>query len=187
LPRAERQAQVLDAAAAAFAHTGFGDTSMDDVATAAGVTRLIVYRNFPSKEELYRAVLERVANRLGEEFELIGPPPGRAPVVVNALLRVAREQPDGFRLLWVHAAHEPAFASYAAEFRELAVDYARQMLVTDITDPMLLAWASNTIVGHVYDAVLTWLQLGDPADDESFVAFVSAGLRALVTAWAAVP
>lgn len=177
---------MLDAAAAAFAHTGFGDTSMDDVAAAAGVTRLIVYRNFPSKEELYRAVLERVANRLGEEFELIGPPPGRAPVVVNALLRVAREQPDGFRLLWVHAAHEPAFASYAAEFRELAVDYARQMLTGDVPEP-LMEWASNTIVAHAYDAVLTWLQLGDPADDEAFVDFVSAGLRALVTAWASVP
>ena len=47
---------------------GLAATSMDDVAAEAGVTRLIVYRNFESKEGLYRAVLERVATRLRDEF-----------------------------------------------------------------------------------------------------------------------
>ena len=40
---------------------------MDDVAAAAGITRLIVYRHFPSKEALYVAVLEGVRDRLAEE------------------------------------------------------------------------------------------------------------------------
>jgi AcrR family transcriptional regulator len=178
---------VLDAAATAFAHAGFADTSMDDVATTAGVTRLIVYRNFPSKAELYRAVLERVAGRLRDEFDVVTGMPDQGRAVARALLRVAREQPDGFRLLWVHAAHEPNFASYAAEWRELAVDYARTLLAPAITDPRRLAWAATTVVSHVYDAVLTWLALGEPADDEDFVELVAAGLRALIPAWAAVP
>ena len=66
--RDERQAPILRAAAAAFARTGFAGTSMDDVAAEAGITRLIVYRHFDSKEDLYRAVLERVTDRLREEF-----------------------------------------------------------------------------------------------------------------------
>jgi len=49
LSRADRQAQLLRAAATAFARAGFAATSMDDVAAEAGVTKLIVYRNFDSK------------------------------------------------------------------------------------------------------------------------------------------
>src|SRR6476659_5303508 len=71
LPRAERRAQILRAAAATFVRAGFDGTSMDDVARSAGVTRLIVYRIFTSKEELYRAVLEQVTTRLGEEFDTL--------------------------------------------------------------------------------------------------------------------
>src|SRR4051812_50069115 len=69
LRRDERQAQLLSAAATAFAHAGFAGTSMEDVAATAGVTKLIVYRHFDSKDELYRAVLTQVATRLREEFE----------------------------------------------------------------------------------------------------------------------
>ena len=69
MQRDERQAQILRAAAAAFARTGFAATSMDDVAAEAGITRLIVYRHFDSKEDLYRAVLTKVTDRLGEEWE----------------------------------------------------------------------------------------------------------------------
>ena len=187
MPRAQRRAQVLDAAAAAFAGAGFAGTSMDDVAAAAGVTRLIVYRNFPSKEELYRAVLERVATRLSQEFGALPGPPERGRATARALLRVAREQPDGFRLLWVHAAHEPAFASYAADWRALAVDYAATLLAPALHDRRRLAWAAQVVVDHVYDAVLAWLELGDASDDEACVELVAAGLRAIIPAWADIP
>ena len=46
-----------------FDDQGFDAVSMDDVAAAAGVTKLIVYRHFESKEALYRSVLERVFER----------------------------------------------------------------------------------------------------------------------------
>jgi AcrR family transcriptional regulator len=41
---------------------------MDDVAAEAGVTKLIVYRHFDSKEELYRSVLDGVNARIADEF-----------------------------------------------------------------------------------------------------------------------
>ena len=48
---------------------------MEDVAATCGVTRLILYRHFETKEELYRAVLQEVFDRLGEELQA---EPGRA-------------------------------------------------------------------------------------------------------------
>ena len=67
-PRAERQAAILQGAAAAFARSGYAATSMEEIAAASGITKLIVYRHFDSKEALYRAVLQRVFDRLAEEF-----------------------------------------------------------------------------------------------------------------------
>jgi AcrR family transcriptional regulator len=183
LPRAERQAQVLRAAATAFARAGFAGTSMDDVAAAAGVTKLIVYRHFDSKEELYRAVLEQVSTRLAEEFAEGWRDGPRSGVSAQAHLRVARENPDGFRLLWRHAAREPAFADYAAEFRDLAVEAARGLLAPVIPDRSLHRWAAETSVGMLVEAVLNWLDVGDPARDDEFVELATASLRASVDSW----
>jgi AcrR family transcriptional regulator len=58
LDRAARREAIVRGAAAAFAEKGYAGTSMEDVAAAAGITKLIVYRHFSSKEELYDAVLE---------------------------------------------------------------------------------------------------------------------------------
>ncbi len=183
LPRAERQAQVLRAAATAFARAGFAGTSMDDVAAAAGVTKLIVYRHFDSKQDLYRAVLEQVSTRLAEEFAEGWRDGPRSGVSATAYLTVARENPDGFRLLWRHAAREPAFADHAERFRELAVEAARQVLAPALPDPALHRWAAETIVGMLVEATLNWLDDGDPDRDDDFVALTTASLRASVEAW----
>ncbi len=51
--------QLLDAAEAEFAVTGLIAARMDAIATQTGVTKATIYYYFPSKEELYRAVLGR--------------------------------------------------------------------------------------------------------------------------------
>ena len=127
LPRAARQEAILRGAARAFARAGYAATSMEDIAAASGITKLIVYRHFDSKEELYRAVLQQVFDRLAEEF-VIGYSQGAGGVGARSLLTVAREDPDGFRLLWRHAAREPQFADYARELRERSVDASRALL-----------------------------------------------------------
>ncbi|CAN5488769.1 hypothetical protein BH23ACT3_BH23ACT3_13090 [soil metagenome] len=187
MPRAERRAQLLTAAAAAFLQGGYDGTSMEDVAAAAGVTRLIVYRIFGSKDDLYRAVLTSVVDRLGDEFADPGPqsdPDGRIRVSAR-MLRVARADPDGFRLLWRHAEHEPLFAAEAQAFREIATSFAESMLQQrgSISDPTFRRWAATTLVAHVHDAICNWLDHGHAVRDDEFAARLATGLRALVAAW----
>ncbi len=184
LPREERRSQLLGAAATAFLRAGYDGTSMEDVAAEAGVTRLIVYRNFGSKEELYRAVLTGVTERLADEF---APDPERVdtlrPGIVERVVRVARIDPDGFRLLWRHAAHEPAFAAEAGAFREIVTSYTAALIHPRVHDATFRTWAASALVGHLYDGVCAWLDDGDVARDDEFVDRMAAGLRALVTAW----
>ncbi|HVF74161.1 MAG TPA: TetR/AcrR family transcriptional regulator [Acidimicrobiales bacterium] len=188
LPRAERRAAILKAAATAFAHKGFAATSMDDVAAEAGITKLIVYRHFASKEELYEAVLERVSKRLAEEF-VAGldqhPPRG---VGVRTLLTVAREDPDGFVLLWRHAAREPQFAEHAERFRQQAVKVAVAMLSQRALggDRRRKRWAAEALMSWLVDAVVHWLEEGTADRDDELIELVSRSLPAMITAWSEV-
>jgi AcrR family transcriptional regulator len=185
LNKEERSASILRGAATAFARTGFAATSMEDVAAASGITKLIVYRHFESKEELYRAVLEQVSNRLVEEF-VAGVEEGREAIGHRTFLTVARENPDGFVLLWRHASREPQFAAYAREFREGAVGLATNPLAGAFaTRPALARWAPEAIIDEMVSAVLAWLEHGDPASDEEFLTAATVGLRAMVDVWRA--
>lgn len=184
LPRAERRASILREAASAFAGSGFAHTSMDDVAAACGVTKLILYRHFEGKEELYRAILQRVFDRLGEELErglATGSPRG---VGARTLLVVAREDPDAFQLLWRHAAREPMFAAYAAELRAISVDVVRQLAAVDRGDEVLDRWQAEALFAWLVEATLTWLDHGDSGRDEDWVERTTTALRALRDSWA---
>jgi AcrR family transcriptional regulator len=179
LPRAERRAAILHGAARAFASSGFADTSMEDVAAACGVTKLIVYRHFGSKEELYREILQQVFDDIGQELRNELALPTRSGLGPRTLLTVARGDPDAFTLLWRHAAREPQFAAYAAELRSVSVTVVRQLSALDTGDELLDAWRSDVLFGWLVEATLTWLERGEPARDDDFVQQTSAGFRAL--------
>jgi len=186
LSRADRQAQLLRAAATAFARAGFAATSMDDVAAEAGVTKLIVYRNFDSKEDLYRSVLDGVSDRLRDEWlrEMDQPEATRHGVTSRAMLRVARENPDGFRLMVVHAPREPQFAELAEAYGARSLQVADELIGEMIPDPALKAWAGQVIVEYLISGVLAWLDHGDPARDDEFIERATRGMFAMFLSWA---
>jgi AcrR family transcriptional regulator len=64
LPRAERHAQLLTAAHHVFASRGYHAASMDDIATAAGVSKPVLYQHFPGKHELYLDLLDSELERM---------------------------------------------------------------------------------------------------------------------------
>lgn len=70
LPRDQRGQQLLDVAERLFADHGFKDTSMEDVARAAGVTRTVVYGHYANKDAIFIACVGRaraeLEHRLGE-------------------------------------------------------------------------------------------------------------------------
>ncbi len=154
---------------------------MADVARASGITQLIVYRHFDSKEALYRAALERVRDALSTEFAR-GPESGGFGLGAGSVLSAARRDPTGFRLLWRHAAREPSFASYASDLREEAIAVARAALAERVPADSL-EWAAHAVLGYLVEAVLNWLEFGDPAHDARFVAATNAAMRAGVRVW----
>lgn len=58
LPRDERRAQLLSAALEIFTASGYHSASMDEIADRASVSKPVLYQHFPSKLDLYLAVLD---------------------------------------------------------------------------------------------------------------------------------
>ncbi|WP_428334755.1 TetR/AcrR family transcriptional regulator [Novosphingobium sp.] len=68
----ERKALILDHARHAFAKFGFEATRTQDIARAAQVSEALVYRHFPTKQALYRAVLRRAIREQNANHDIIG-------------------------------------------------------------------------------------------------------------------
>lgn len=179
LPRAERRAAILAGATRAFAKGGFAATSMEEIAAACGVTAAIVYRHFASKDELYQAVLEEIAEGMEACVPHPAPPFG---IDFAAFLAAARRDPDGFELFWRHAAREPQFRAYAENLREQAVAAVARALAGRVA-PALQDWVAHATVGFAVEGALNWIRYGDPRHDARIVAATDRALRAGVRAW----
>ena len=162
MPREKRREQIIDAATRAFARAGFSDTGLDAIATEAGVSPVILYRHFASKADLYRAVLHSAADKLREavgadEFDDTSLP---------ALVRAAAAHPDGFRLMFRHAAREPEFRGEIDAIHTTATEIAHRHLA-QIADDEWRAWAARLLPSLTTDAIIAWLDTGQPAPEDA--------------------
>jgi AcrR family transcriptional regulator len=161
MPRAERREQILEAATRAFAGGGFTATGLDDVAAEAGVTHVILYRHFDSKADLYRTVLDRACSRLAATVGTGDFDEG----TIGALLRAADADPDGFRLLFRHAAREPEFRDVTDGLRATAIQVAGDELAGHIDEGPWREWAARLVPTVTLEAVIAWLDSGRPDPD----------------------
>jgi AcrR family transcriptional regulator len=178
LPRAQRREQILVAATEAFARSGFAATSLEDVARQAGVTRMIVYTHFESKTVLYQAVLDRMKDKL---TEATGAPEFSA-FSITALLEVAAVEPAGFRLLFHHAAREPEFRAEIDRARGRGFAIAHEYIGGEIPNPAWARWASALIPTFTIEAVIAWLDAGQPDDPTRAAARIGRGIEGILNA-----
>lgn len=102
----KRRPLVLDAALRLFVEHGYPGTSMDAIAEAAGVSKPVVYDCYASKEELFRALLEREEKRLLESVAATMPgdlasedPEEMLCEAWTALFQAAAAAPDSWRVI----------------------------------------------------------------------------------------
>jgi AcrR family transcriptional regulator len=160
MPRAQRREQILTAATEAFARSGFAATGLDDIATEAGITRVLLYRHFDSKTDLYQAVLDRMCARLDAHVQ--EPVGGFTDASVDGLLQAAAESPAGFRLLFQHALREPEFSERIEKFRADITAAAYLQISALVPDEELARWAALLAPAVAIEAVIAWLETGRP-------------------------
>ena len=69
----EKQNKIIDAALKAFSTNGYKKTSVSDVATAAGISKAMVFHYFGAKKDLYFYLVnlcgETIVNEITEKFD----------------------------------------------------------------------------------------------------------------------
>ena len=122
----ERRAQLLDVARRVFGTSGFHAASMETVAKEAGVTKPILYDHFPSKKDLYLALLDADLGMLHEDVRAaLDSPMGnreRIRASFQAYFDFVDGHGEGFRLLMQET------VGAEDEFRELVAQVRDQIL-----------------------------------------------------------
>ncbi|MFW6866101.1 TetR/AcrR family transcriptional regulator [Nocardioides sp. CPCC 206347] len=163
-----RRQRIEAAAVEVFADRGYDASSVGEIATAAGVTRTVLYDHFKSKRELYVQVLDSqnaaMLAEVGAGITGAGAGPDRLRSTIAAYLSFARQRPAARRLLvdpiptgdadldQVLAAYRTARAQAVAMM--LAPDLARSGVVAGSTESTVIVEFLITGV----DGVARWWQ-----------------------------
>jgi AcrR family transcriptional regulator len=102
-----RRPEVLDAALELFLKHGYDGTSMQAVADRAEVSKPVVYACFPSKDELFRALLAREEERILAEIQSafdaadLSDPETTLVDGYTGFLRAVADSPEVYRLVFL--------------------------------------------------------------------------------------
>jgi AcrR family transcriptional regulator len=97
-------AALLEAAAALVGQGGI-DLPYDEIALAAGVGRATVYRHFPTREALSRAIVDAALDHWDQVVAELAPGPGQLEGLFHAWVRKQQDRSHGVDLL-THSAPE---------------------------------------------------------------------------------
>ena len=104
MPRDERRAQLLAAALEVFTAAGYHSAAMDEISDRAGVSKPVLYQHFPSKLDLYLAVLDTHIDSLVFAIQkAIQSTPDnskRVQATIAAYFDFIEEDGEAFRLLF---------------------------------------------------------------------------------------
>nr|WP_323747911.1 TetR/AcrR family transcriptional regulator [Catenulispora rubra] len=168
----ERREQLIEIGRTLFAERGFDATSVEEIATKAGVSKPVVYEHFGGKEGLYAVVVDREMAKLlsmvttgltGEHArELL-------EQAAFALLDYIESSTDGFRIL----VRDSPVTTSTGNFASLISDIASQ--VEDLLgvhfmhrgyDPKLAPMYAQMLVGMVALTGQWWLDVRKPPKAE---------------------
>lgn len=128
----ERREEILQAARSCFARRGYHEATMEEVATAAGLSKGLIYYYFKSKQELFLALLDSwfaQFDRAWQESLASGSAAERLRRLGQLSVEAMEESADLMNLLlefWAHAGRDPAlmerFRRALSRYRQLLAD-----------------------------------------------------------------
>src|SRR3990172_3799221 len=162
----ERRKDILDAALDLFTKKGFNETTVDDIASGAGVAKGTIYLYFPSKEHILLGLKERFHE---------GPHAACADVLTEAVERIGRGEQIDYRDV-IDDLFE-AIVEYNVRQREALEVVVRQAPAPDLVKQALdMEKGFLQLLANVFRSATTNGMI-DCADPEMTVYLVNAAIR----------
>lgn len=176
----QRRAQLLDVSRHLFAEKGFDNTSVEEIAARAEVSKPVVYEHFGGKEGIYAVVVDRemqaLLAALSGALEGGGHPKLLVERTALALLDYVENSEDGFRIL----VRDSPVAQATGTFSSLIGDIATQVehLLADQfrqtgLDPRTAPLYAQMLVGMVALTGQWWLDAKAPKKQDVAVHLVN--------------
>jgi AcrR family transcriptional regulator len=169
-----RRPLILDVALALFRERGYRGTSMDAVASAAGVTKPVVYNCFSSKAELFAALLDREEQRMFAQFSdaiASGARSGdlRTTLIAGftSMLRAVVDAPESYRIALLDNGD-------AAAVIEARVQHGRDRQISAIAE-VARVWLRERVPAERLDAAAQFA-------GQTLVGIGEAGVRTMLAA-----
>ncbi|MCZ2291345.1 MAG: TetR/AcrR family transcriptional regulator [Burkholderiales bacterium] len=120
-----RPQQLLAAALTLFVEKGFAAARVEEVARLAGVSKGTLYLYYPSKTELFKAVVrENIATLIGEAHEIVAGAAGSSAELIGMLLTGWWERVAGSQVGGLHK----VMLAEVGNFPELAQFYVDEVI-----------------------------------------------------------
>ena len=161
LPADQRREQLFDVALRLFAGRGFAATTMDDIASAAGVTKPLLYQHFTSKRALYLELVDSVAHdmlvAINDATSQASGPRQQVEAGFAAYFDLVVTHQDAFRLLFGSDVPDDLELSRALRRVEDTVAEAVGALIDAGLDPEHRRLIAYAVVGMATGASRHWL------------------------------
>ncbi|WP_035718496.1 TetR/AcrR family transcriptional regulator [Gordonia shandongensis] len=169
LPRSARRRQLLDAASEIFVERGYHSAGMDEIAIHAGVSKPVLYQHFPSKLDLYIAVLDSHSEKLvaAVNAALLTTSDNRQRVqaAVQAFFDFIDDDNSGYRLIFASDAMDPAVTRRVEGTSEACVDAVHGLVMQDSgLDPHRSRMLAAGLVGASQVNARYWVEADRPID-----------------------
>ena len=169
--RAEVRRALTEAAVELFTAVGYDETTIDDIAAAAGVARRTFFRYFPSKEDAISPDHEAALERVCEVFEAAHPAEPTAALVLRAgetVLDMYAEDAElslrRFRLTSQVPALRDRESASVHRYRRLFTRHLRHRFAGQPDGDLRAAVIAAAVVAAHNLALRSWLMDGAPAD-----------------------
>ncbi|RDI35866.1 TetR family transcriptional regulator [Rhodococcus sp. AG1013] len=123
LQKRQSRAHLLEAAARLIGERGFRETTIDDIAKAAGASRATLYAYFPSKDAIVQAVVEEMWDRAESLYRDFGGLPDWSRATIRAWVQSVVDAWEASRdKLRVQAAGLVRFDEFYLDYHRRFVD-----------------------------------------------------------------
>lgn len=182
-----RRERILDAAFNTFATRGYRDTAVDDIAGAAETSKGGIYFHFPTKEAIFRELIQTTADKLVARVEravaMETEPVARAEAAIRTVLATFSGHRTMARLLFLDTVgagrvFQVETNALHARFARLIEGYLDEAVALGAIPPLDARVTSIAWFGAINEVVARWLQADEPARlEDAFPALRAALLR----------
>ncbi len=173
----DTQQKILDAAIDVFAQKGYHDTRVDEIVDASKTSKGAVYFYFPSKQDIFLAIVDKFANLLAGRLDKAMSEQAHGVERVSLALSICLNTFEQYRSLAKVFLVQAAGLGVAFENKQIEIHTRFAGLIQKQLDdavqegdlpPIDTEVAAYVWMGAIYDLVIRWVRTGQPEPSRIF-------------------